>query len=124
LPQGIVARIVASDQACVAHRSQNGVAASLCHRSPYKVGIFKGLVAALRGPETRLPSIIGAVGQFGSGESLVEFVVRRRKPIKMRAADGGEEERVRLTGDDAMETWVDGHWVRLELWKALNGNKF
>ena len=27
----------------------------------------------------------------------------------MRAADGGEEQRIKLRGDDAVVAWVDGH---------------
>lgn len=42
----------------------------------------------------------------------IEIGIQRRKPIKMRAADGGEEQRIRLRRDDAMEAWGDGH-VRL-----------
>jgi len=39
----------------------------------------------------------------------VEIRVGRRESVKMGAADGGEEERVRLSGDDAMKARIEGH---------------
>jgi hypothetical protein len=39
----------------------------------------------------------------------VKVRVRRRKPVKVRAADGGEQQRIRLRRDDAVKAWVNGH---------------
>jgi len=39
----------------------------------------------------------------------VKVRVRRRKSVKMRAADGGEQQRIRLHRDDAVKAWVSGH---------------
>ena len=39
----------------------------------------------------------------------VKVRVRRRKPVKVRAADGGEQQRIRLRCNDAVKAWVNGH---------------
>jgi hypothetical protein len=39
----------------------------------------------------------------------VKVRVRRWKPVQVRAADRGEEQRIRLRRDDAVKAWVNGH---------------
>lgn len=51
----------------------------------------------------------------------VKVRVRRRKPVKVRAADGGEQQRIRLRYDDALKAWVN----RPQDLQVLNGrNEF
>jgi hypothetical protein len=39
----------------------------------------------------------------------VKVRVRRRTPVKVRAADGGEQQRIRLRRDDTVKAWINGH---------------
>src|SRR5207249_9114840 len=50
----------------------------------------------------------------------VKVRVRRRKPVKVRTADGGEQQRIRLRRDDAVKAWVNGHllFVKSELLRS------
>lgn len=40
----------------------------------------------------------------------VKVRVRRRKPVKVRAADGGEQQRIWLRRNDAVKARVNGHF--------------
>src|SRR5258708_4839883 len=44
----------------------------------------------------------------------VKVRVRRRKPVKVRTADGGEQQRIRLRRDNAVKAWVN-FWIHCEL---------
>ena len=48
----------------------------------------------------------------------VKVQVRRRKPVKVRPADGGEQQRIRLRCDDAVEAWVNGHVQLVQILSA------
>ena len=39
----------------------------------------------------------------------IKIRIRRGKPIKMRPADGGKQQRIRLRGNNAMKTWINVH---------------
>ena len=41
----------------------------------------------------------------------VEVRVRRRKPVKVRAADGGKQQRIRLGCDDSFQSRINLHGV-------------
>ena len=41
----------------------------------------------------------------------VKVRVRRRKPIKVRAADGGKQQRIRLRRNNTLKAWVNGHGI-------------
>lgn len=48
----------------------------------------------------------------------VKVRVRRRKSVKMGAADGSKQQHIRLRGNDAVKAWVNGHIQLVQILSA------